>query len=66
MLPDNQLVNLVRDLLSTNNGRLLLNRHGYLPVLQPLEPEVSVTEVIAVLKLICVGAGVVCPIIETM
>lgn len=66
MLPDNQLVNLVQDLLATNDGRLLLNKHGFLPQLPPLEPHVSMTEVIAVLKLLCVGAGLACPVIESM
>jgi len=66
MLPDSALVNLVQDLLSTNEGRLLLDKHGFLPNLPPLEPHLSMTEVIAVLKLICVGTEVACPIIESM
>jgi hypothetical protein len=31
-----------------------------------LEPHVNVAEIIAILKLVCAGAGVACPIIESM
>lgn len=69
MLPDNNLVVLVRSLLNDPAGRKFLSDSGY-PVAPPdnnvVQPKISMEEIIAVLKLICAGASVACPIINSL
>ena len=62
------LVNLVKELLSTTEGRDLLSKHGFLPTepASQIQPKVTVEQVIAVLKLVCDGAAVACPVIQSL
>ena len=69
-LPDQPLVHLVQDLLATDDGRAALSKNNFLPLTSPvpakLQPHISVQEVIAVLQLVCAGAAVACPIINSL
>jgi hypothetical protein len=69
-LPDQPLVHLVQELLTTDQGRAALANNDFLPLTSPvpakLRPEDTTTEIIEVLQLICAGAAVACPIINGM
>lgn len=61
------LVTLVKELLSSETGRIALANHGFLP--KPVAipaPHITGEEIIAVLKLICAGAALACPIIDSL
>lgn len=58
------LISLIKELESTQEGHDLLVKHGFAS--GPFNPHISTTEVIAILKLVCAGAAVACPVIETL
>jgi hypothetical protein len=69
-LPNLPLVNLAKELLSSDAGRTALSNNNFLPLTSPvplkLRPAITEGEIVEVLQLLCAGAGVACPIIDTL
>ena len=55
------LVKFVSDLAADPAGQALLEKHGFVA-----QPHVSVEQIIAILKVVCEGASVVCPVIQSL